>query len=106
MICDLRVNNEGHPEKYEIFLDCCRKYIDSEVNTAVDDRRHDSISGNDVVTHVATAMSVTDLHAQVAKLCHEGTPIPSVQWLVLQFWPRIASSGFAKQQKGRLNVKL
>ena len=38
LICDLRVNNEGHPEKYEIFLDCCRKYIDS------DDRRHDSIS--------------------------------------------------------------
>ena len=75
LICDLRVNNEGHPEKY---VDCCRKYIDSEVNTAVDDRRHDSISGNDV-THLATAMSVTDLHAQVAKLCHEGTPIPSVQ---------------------------
>lgn len=50
-------------------------------------------------------MSVTDLHAQVAKLCPEGTPIPSVQWLRLQFWPRRANSGFAKQQKGRLNIK-
>ena len=48
VICNLRINN-GHPEMYEMFLDCCRRYIESKVNTAVDDRRHDSISGNDVV---------------------------------------------------------
>ena len=49
-------------------------------------------------------MSVTDLHAQVTKLCPEGTLVPSVQRLRLQFWPRRVNSGFAKQQRGRLNV--
>lgn len=100
LMCNLRINNEGRPEKYEVFLDCYQKYIDSKIDTVVDDRRHDSFSGSDVV-----AMSVADLHAQVAKLCPEGTLIPSVQWLHLQFWPRRANSGFAKQQKGQLNIK-
>ena len=105
LICDLRDNNKGRPGKYKVFLDRCRKYIDSTIDTAVDDRRHDLLSGNDVVTHLATAMSVADLHAQVVKLCPDRTPIPSVQWLRLQFWPRRANSGFAKHQKGRLNIK-
>ena len=70
----------------------------------MDDRRHDSFSGSDVVTYLATAMSVTELHTQVAKSCPEGTPIPSVQWLRVQFWPRRANSSFAKQPKGRLNI--
>ena len=41
VICDVRIDN-GRPEMYESFLDCCRRYIDSKVDTAVDDRRHDS----------------------------------------------------------------
>lgn len=63
LIWDLRVSNDGRPEKYMTFLQFSQKYIDSQVETAVDDRRHDAIAGGgDVVTHLATAMSVRDFH--------------------------------------------
>ena len=52
LICDLCINNDGRPEKYEVFLECYRKYIDAKIDTAVDDRCHDSFSGSDVVTHL------------------------------------------------------
>ncbi|GBC01659.1 hypothetical protein RclHR1_04280016 [Rhizophagus clarus] len=38
--------------------------------------------------HLARAISVKDLRNQIVKICPEGTPIPSVQWLKLQFWPK------------------
>ena len=40
------------------------------MQTAVDDRRHDTVdSGNDVVTHLAVAMSARDLHDAVKERC-------------------------------------
>ena len=105
LIWDLQLNNDGHPEMYSTFLDFCRKYIDSQVKTAVDGRRHDAVVEGDVVTHLATAMSVRDFHDQVIKICPDSTPIPSVQWLHQQFWPRKLNCGFAKHQKGRLLIK-
>ena len=71
----------------------------------MDDRRHDVVVQGDVVTHLATAMSVRDFHDQVSKMCPEGTAIPSIQWLRQQFWPRRLNCGFAKHQKGRLLIK-
>ena len=69
LIYNLRVNNEGQPEKYEKFLEVCQTYTNSTVDTATDDRRHDSTSTNDnettVVTHLATALSVRDLYDAV-----------------------------------------
>ena len=44
LIYDLRVNNKGQPGKYEKFLEVCQTYINSTVDTATDDRRHDSTS--------------------------------------------------------------
>ncbi len=38
--------------------------------------------------HLARAISVKDLRNQIVKICPEGTSIPSVQWLKLQFWPK------------------
>ena len=105
LIWDLRVTNKGRPETCATFLDVCRQYIDSQVDTAFDDRQHDTVTGGDVITHLATAMSVRDLHEEVTKLCPAGSPIPSVQWLRLQFWPRRTNCGFAKHQKGRLRIK-
>lgn len=58
LIWDLRVNNKGCPEKYTTFLEFCQKYIDTEAETAMDDRRFDVVVQGDVVTHLATAMSV------------------------------------------------
>lgn len=75
------------------FWEACENYIQGNIETAVDDRRHD------LIEHLAVAMSVPDLLSVVSKKVEPGTPIPSVQWLRLQFWPT------ALQYKGRLKVK-
>ena len=49
-----------------------------------------------VLTHLAKASSVHDLHEQVAKRLPEGTPIPSQQWLRLQFWPRTSTAATSR----------
>ena len=105
LILDLRTENDGKPEKFMDFLEQCQKYIDAKVETVVDDRRHDEFTGNDVVTHLATAMSINDFHEKVAESCSESIAIPSVQWLHLQFWPRRTNAAFATRQKGRLKLK-
>ncbi|CAG2252662.1 GATM [Mytilus edulis] len=43
LICDLRLNNRGQPEKYNEFLSECQNYINEKLELAVDDRRHDKI---------------------------------------------------------------
>ena len=87
IIYDLRVDNKGSSEKYEQFLEECKAFIDSAVDTAVDVRRHDTVDGESdettVITHLATALSVRELHKQVQKRLPEGFPIPSIQWLRL-----------------------
>ena len=44
------------PACFDAFFEATEKYIEQQVQTAVDDRRHDQ------VVHLATAMSVADLH--------------------------------------------
>ena len=46
------------------------------------ERRHGT------VTHLGRAISIRDLVDQVKSRCPEGTPIPSVEWTRLQFWPK------------------
>ena len=55
------------------------------------------------VTHLAMAISARDLHEQIVKSCPEGTAIPSVQWLRLQFWPKRASAA-AHRNTGRIKM--
>lgn len=70
IIWDLRAKNQGHPEKY-VFLEHCRQYIESQVNVAVDDRRHDSLSNNDHLPVLAQASYLqNNLQLNVYKL-HE-----------------------------------
>ena len=107
LIWNLRTNNPGRPEQYKEFLEQCQKHINASVETAVDDRRHDVVDGGDeVVTHLATALSAAvDLHKQVSSQCPEGTAIPSVQWLRNQFWPRRPTAKSASRYTGRLRIK-
>ena len=106
LICDLRVNNAGRPQEYIVFLEKCQQYIERQVETAVDDRRHDpTTSDGDVVTHLATAMNTRHLYDSVVKDCGDGIPTPSIQWLRLQFWPRRCNSLSATRQKGTLRIK-
>ena len=59
-------------------------------------------SGNVKNNHYLNA---PNLHNEVAKRCPDGTPIPSVQWLRWQFWPRHAGKSSAKRYSGRIKVK-
>jgi predicted aldo/keto reductase-like oxidoreductase len=90
---------------YQTFLEECKKFINAAVETAVDDRRHDDVENGESVVHLATALSVPDLHAQVKERCPDGIPIPSIQWLRLQFWPRRKNSAAAKRYYGSLKIK-
>lgn len=74
--------------------------MEESVGTAVDDRRHGA------VVHLAQAISVRDFTDQVATQCLEGTPVPSLEWSRLQFWPKSKQSRTSTHYTGRLNVKL
>lgn len=65
----------------------------------MDDHRHDTI------THLAKAISIRDLLEQVKSRCPPDTLIPSLEWLRLQFWPKVPRTHAAIHYTGRLNVK-
>ena len=65
----------------------------------MDDRRHTSI------THVASAISIHDFQDQVAARCPADTKIPSVEWIRLQFWPKMPNSKRALHHTGHFKVR-
>lgn len=99
IVDDLRHHNPGRPPKYQTFWEECRKFLNNEVETAVDERRHGQL------THLAKAISVNDLLQQVSQRCPPNTPFPSKQWLRLQFWPKNPTAKTALQFTGKLDVK-
>ena len=96
---DLRHLNSGRPHKYDLFWDQCNKYLEKVIETPVDERRHSEIP------HLAKALSTRYLLNEVAKQCPEGVPVPSKQWLRLQFWPKNPCLKSALQYTGKLKVK-
>lgn len=106
LLWDLRHINSGRPDEYKEFLTKCQEFVQKKIETAVDDRRHDPVDKDgEAVTHLAMAMSARDLHEQIKAECPEGMPIPSVQWLRLQFWPSKTSAA-AMKNTGRLKIKM
>ena len=99
IIIDLRQLNTGRKGQYDMFWDECKKYLQDSVGTAVDDRRHGT------VTHLSTAISVRDLQEQVKARSPEGTNIPSEPWLRLQFWPKTPHARAKVHYTGKLDVK-
>ena len=99
IVMDLRAHNEGRRGQYDIFWSECQKFLQESVGTAVDDRRHC------LVTHLAQAISARDLLEQVKARCPEGTPVPSVSWLSLQFWPKSKHNKAQLHHTGKLDVK-
>jgi hypothetical protein len=77
------------------------KYVEKylEEHAAVDDRRHGT------VVHLSHAISVRDLIDQVTKICPPDTPIPSKQWLHMQFSPNNETVKVSEYYTGRLNIK-
>src|ERR1043165_3994401 len=101
-ISDLRHLNRGLTNKFDTFWNYAQKYFESTINEtvlAVNERRHDTIQ------HLAQAISVWDLHQQVANLYPSNTEIPSKQWLRLQFWPRNPTYLSSLKYTGRLDAK-
>ena len=80
IIPDLRVHNSGRQSSYDTFWTACDQVLNDEI---VDDRRHD------LVTHLASVVSVHNLWERAKALCPDGTAIPSQEWLRLQFWPTL-----------------
>ena len=97
VIVDLRSFNNGRPEKYAEFWKYVRQFL--EEHTAVDDRRHGT------VVHLSHAISVRDLITQVTKICPSDTPIPSKQWLRMQFSPNNETVKVSEYYTGRLDIK-
>ena len=64
----------------------------------VDEQRHSQ------VTHMARAISANDLLSQVASP-YPPTPIPSVSWLSLLFWPKSAHANSKVHYTGWFHVK-
>src|SRR6266542_4046602 len=99
---DLREHNNGQPGKYDIFWKIAAQFLEgkaADAVTAVDERRHDTI------VHLATAISVNDLLQQIKRECPPETPIPSIQWLRLQFWPKNPTRLSSLQYTGLLPLK-
>ena len=99
IVLDLRKLNSGKKSQYDAFWEECAKFLQEDVGTAVDDRRHSDI------THIATAISVRDFRDQVVSRCPEGTSIPSLEWIRLQFWPKTPHSKRALHHTGRFEVR-
>ena len=99
VVLDLRALHTGHKSQYDVFWGECQKFLEEEVGTPVDDRRHS------LVTHLARAISARDLLEQVKARCPEGTKIPSEPWLRLQFWPKSKHARSRIHYTGKLKVK-
>ena len=99
IITDLRTLNTNESSKYDIFWEECKKFLAEDISTAVDDRRHCQI------THLARAISIRDLVNQVSSRCPEGTAIPSLEWVRLQFWPKTPSAQVSLHYTGQFQVK-
>lgn len=97
-IYDLRSLNSSK-QHYDVFWNKAKEFLEEDIGTAVDDRRH---SG---VVHVAKAISVRDFRQQVQQRCPPDTPIPSDELIRLQFVLAYKSYKTAAKYTCRLEVK-
>ena len=80
LLTDLRKINAGRPTgTFDTFFESLGQVIESV--SAADERRHN-------IAHMSEWLSMKDLVKRAADLCPEGTAIPSVALVRLQFTPR------------------
>lgn len=99
IVPDLRFYNQGSQPKFDEFWDEYDKFLQEDIDQAVDDRRHGQI------THLSRAISIRDLVQQVKSRCSPSTPIASVEWVRLQFWPKTLGVRTAVHYTGRFPMK-
>ena len=66
IILDLREHNHGEKIQFDDYFKVAQSYIENNVEMAPDDRRHNTIC------HLASAISLSDLHREVSQLCPKG----------------------------------
>ena len=89
----------GKKTKFDEFWSCAKAFIEEDVGSAVDDRRHST------VVHMAKVISVRDLREKVPERCFPNISVPSDEWIHLQFSPVCQSSHTKVRYTGRLQVK-
>ena len=100
IVLDFRkCNTPGQGGCYDVFWDECQKFLAEDISPAVDDRRHGHI------THLSSTISIRDLVEQVQLRCPTDTNIPSLEWVLLQFWPKTPSANTSLQYTGRFRMK-
>ena len=99
IILDLRASNGRQDTRFDVFWNECQTFLNEDLGTAVDDRRHD------LITHLARAISIRDFVEQVKQCCPPHTLIPSNEWVRLQFWPKTLTATKALQHTGRFKLK-
>jgi hypothetical protein len=81
---DLRKYKSRKSSKYDAFWRIAAQFFAgkaADAVTAIDERKYSTV----VLVHLATAISVNDLLHQIKRECPPEIPIPSAQWLQLQF---------------------
>ena len=98
ILLDMRALN-GRPgsTKFDAFWDEVDKLVME--SAAVHERRHGEC------LYLPIAMSVADLRNIVVGRLPEGTPVPSAEWVRLQFWPSNPYATIAVRHTGRFNLK-
>ena len=100
LIYDLRDVNPGNQSnRYSVFWSKAKEFLEEDVGTAVDDRRHLQ------VVHIAKAISVRDFKQQVEQMCPPETPIPCDELVRLQFVPAHKSYRSVSKYTSFLEVK-
>ena len=103
IILDLRKRNGKVESSFEDFWDELQKYLD-EIVTPVNERRHGD------AMYLSVAISVRDLRERieqhlVKRFPGDSKPIPSAEWIRLQFWPRNPYANSALRYTGKFKVK-
>ena len=103
IILDLQKNNGKVGSSYEDFWQQLQNYLD-EIVTLVNEHRH----GNTM--YLLIAISIRDLRELICdhlekKFPNDSKPIPSDEWIHLQFWPKNPYSSSALRYTGRFQVK-
>ena len=100
LIYDLRdANPRNQSNHYSVFWSAAKEFLEEDIGTAVDDRRHSQ------TVHVAKAISVRDFKQQVQQRCPPETPIPCDELIRLQFVPAHKCYRSASKYTSFLEVK-
>lgn len=99
VVFDMRNLIHEDETKFDDFFNEDEKIINEYESKAVDDLRHG------LVSHIDVALYVADLRNQIDSRLPQGSAIPSVEWLRLQFMPKVPALASASQYTGRFPLK-